>query len=95
MIGSRARHSLAQFLELRELVASIVLFSKYRVQHLSLSPGQLLYGLLNVVRVLDDRTLMLVLAEIVVAQGDLRSRVNPKYRFDERLHDLMSGPLSP
>lgn len=88
MIGSRARHSLAQFLELQEPVVSIVMFSKYGVQHLSLSSGQLLYGLMNIVRGLDDRTLMLVLAEVVATQGDLRSRVNPKYRFDERLHDL-------
>ena len=88
MIGSRARHSLAQFLELTEPDVSIVMFSKYGVQHLSLSPGYLLHGLLNIVRDLDDRTLMLVLAEIVATQGDLRSRVNPKYRFDERLHDL-------
>ena len=88
MIGSRARHSLAQFLELQEPVVSIVMFSKYGAQHLSLSPGQLLYGLLNIVRGLDDRALMLALAEIVATQGDLRSRVNPKYRFDERLHDL-------
>jgi hypothetical protein len=88
MIGSRARHSLAQFLELQEPVVSIVMFSKYGVQHLSLSPGQLLYGLLNIVRGLDDRALMLVLAEIIATQGDLRSRVTPKYRFDERLHDL-------
>ena len=88
MIGTRARHSLAQFLELQEPVVSIVLFSKYGIQHLSLSPGQLLYSLLNIVRGLDDRTLILVLAEIVATKGDLRSRVNPKYRFDERLHDL-------
>lgn len=88
MIGSRARHSLAQFLELQEPVVSIVMFSKYGVQHLSLASGQLLYGLVNIVRGLDERTLMLVLAEIVATQGDLRSRVNPKYRFDERLHDL-------
>jgi hypothetical protein len=31
---------------------------------------------------------MLVLAEIAATQRDLRTRVNPKYRFDERLHDL-------
>lgn len=88
MIGSRTRHSLAQFLELQEPVIPIVMFSKYGVQHLSVTRGQLLFGLLNIVRDLDDRTLMLVLAEIVATQGDLRSRVNPKYRFDERLHDL-------
>jgi hypothetical protein len=39
MIGSRARHSLAQFLELQESAVSIVMFSKYGVQHLSLSPA--------------------------------------------------------
>jgi hypothetical protein len=88
MIGSRARHSLAQFLELQEPVVSIVLFSKYGAQHLSLAHSQLLFGLLHLVRDLDDRTLMQVLAEIVATQGDLRARVNPKYRFDERLHDL-------
>lgn len=31
---------------------------------------------------------MHVLAEVIATPGDLRSRVNPKYRFDERMHDL-------
>ncbi len=31
---------------------------------------------------------MQVLAEVVATQGDLRARVNPKYRFDERIRDL-------
>jgi hypothetical protein len=88
MIGSRTRHSLAQFLELQEPAVSLVLLSKYGVQHLSLSPGQLLYGLLNTFRGLDDRVLLLVLSEIVATTGDLRARVTPKYRFTERMHDL-------
>lgn len=88
MIGQRTRHSLAQFLELQEPVVSIVLLGKYDVQHLSLSLGHLLQGLLNTLRALDDRTLMLLLKEVVATLGDLRARVNPKYRFDERLHDL-------
>ncbi|NQD36015.1 hypothetical protein HPT27_03200 [Permianibacter sp. IMCC34836] len=67
---------------------SIVLLGKYGVQHLSLLHGQLLHGLLNTLRGLDDRTLMLALTEVVATAGDLRARVNPKYRFDERLHDL-------
>ncbi|EFG36030.1 hypothetical protein BAZG_02331 [Brucella sp. NVSL 07-0026] len=58
------------------------------MQDLSLPHGQLLYGLLNTLRDLDARTLMLALAEVVATTGDLRARVNPKYRFDERLHDL-------
>jgi hypothetical protein len=57
--------------------------SKYGVQHLSLSPSQLLYGLLNTLRGLDQRSLMFVLAEVVAAKGDLRAGVNPKCRFDE------------
>lgn len=88
MIGTRARHSFAQFLELQESAVSIVLLGKYGVQHLSLSQGQLLHGLLNTLRSLDDRTLMYALAEVVATSGDLRARVNPKYRFDERMHDL-------
>lgn len=65
-----------------------MVLSKYGVQQLSFAKGQLLYELLEVVRTLDDLTLMHVLAEVVATQGDLRARVNPKYRFDERLHDL-------
>lgn len=88
MIGQRTRHSFAQFLELQEPMISIVLLGKYGVQHLSLPPGQLLFGLLDTLRGLDDRTIMLALSEVVATSGDLRARVNPKYRFDERLHDL-------
>lgn len=88
MIGQRTRYSFAQFLELQEPMISIVLLGKYGANHVSLSHGQLLYDLLSILRGLDDRTLMLVLAEVVATAGDLRSRVNPKYRFDERQHDL-------
>lgn len=88
MIGSRTRYSFAQFLELQEPMVSLVLLGKYGAQHLSLTQGQLLYGLLNTLRGLDDRTLMLTLSEVVATTGDLRARVNPKYRFDERMHDL-------
>ncbi|WP_333984877.1 hypothetical protein [Burkholderia orbicola] len=88
MIGQRTRYSFAQFLELQEPMISIVLLGKYGAQHVSLSHGQLLHGLLNILRDLDDRTLMLALAEVVATAGDLRARVNPKYRFDERQHDL-------
>ncbi len=65
-----------------------VILGKYGVQQLSLSRGQLLYDLLNTLRGLDDRTLMLALSEVVATTGDLRARVNPKYRFYERMHDL-------
>lgn len=66
----------------------VVLLAKYGVQHLSLTSGALLHGLLDRVRGLEERAIMLVLGEIFSTSGDLRARVNPKYRFDERLHDL-------
>lgn len=88
MIGLRTRYSFAQFLDLQDPMISIVLLSKYGAEHGLLPHGQLLCGLLNTLRGLDDRTLMLVLTEVIATAGDLRARVNPKYRFDERLHDL-------
>ena len=54
-------------------MVSLVLFSKDCVQHPSLSQSQLLYGLLNTLRGLDDHLLMLVLTEVVATQGDLRA----------------------
>ncbi len=88
MIGTRTRHSLAQFLELQEPMVSIVMLGKYGVEHLSLSPRHLLHGLLDVLRGLDDQTVMHVLSELVATTGDLRARVTPRHRFDERMHDL-------
>lgn len=88
MIGTRTLHSLAQFLGLQEPMVSIVMLGKYDVPHVSLSPRHLLYGLLDALRGLDGHTVMLVLSEIVATTGDLRARVSPKQRFDERMHDL-------
>ena len=88
MIGLRARHSLAQFLSIQESGVSIVLLAKYGAQHFSLPSGHLPIQLLSVVRELDDQALMSVLAEIVATNGDLRARVSPKHRFDERMQDL-------
>ncbi|MGR0116449.1 hypothetical protein [Ralstonia pseudosolanacearum] len=69
-------------------MVSLVLLEKYGAQHLSLSPGHLLHGLLSTLRGLDDHRLMLTLSEVIATSGDLRARVNPKYRFDERMRDL-------
>lgn len=88
MIGQRTRYSLAQFLELQEPMTSVVLFGKYGVHNVSLPPRQLLSGLVEVVRSIDDRIVMLVLAELIATSGTLRNKVNPKYRFEERQHDL-------
>ena len=75
MIGLRARHSFAQFLELQPPTVTGVLLSKYGVQHLSLPHDHLLSALLNILRSLDERTIMHVLAEVIATPGDLRARV--------------------
>ncbi|WP_126312616.1 hypothetical protein [Delftia acidovorans] len=88
MISQRTRYSLAQFLSLQEPAVSIVLFSKYGVQHPTLYPAQLLTSIMNVVRDQHDETLLMVLKEIISTPGDLRSKASPKHVFDERMHDL-------
>ncbi|MHB1247553.1 MAG: hypothetical protein ACYCZH_14000 [Sulfuriferula sp.] len=87
MIGSRSRYSLAQFLELQETSFVIVLLSKHSAR-ISVENGQLLMALVNNLRSQADETVLSVLDEITRTNGDLRARVNPKYRYDERLADL-------
>ncbi len=87
MIGHRTRYSLAQLLEQQDPPLVAVLFGKHGAR-VSLHHGQMLYDILNIVRGLGDRPVLDVLAEVVATAGDLRSRINPKYRFDERMHDL-------
>ena len=64
-----------------------MLLRKYGVD-IMLSHEQLLSDLSNTLCDLDDYTIMLALSEVVATEGDLRARVNPKYRFDERKQDL-------
>lgn len=86
MIGTRARHSLSQLLELQETSFVLVLLSKYNIS-VSISGGMLL-NILSSMRALEDRAILQAISEIEETAGDLRARVNPKYRFDERMHDL-------
>ena len=87
MISQRTIYSFAQFLELQDVAVSIVLISKHG-GHCSLTHGQLLLGLVNTLRNLEERMLMNILSETIATAGDLKSRVTPKYRFEERMGDL-------
>jgi hypothetical protein len=87
VIGHRTRYSLAQLLEQQETAIVVTLLSKHGAR-ISLNHGSQVYDLVNAVRGLGDREAMGVLAEVLATAGDLRFRVNPKYRFDERMHDL-------
>ncbi|NNA05916.1 hypothetical protein HBN65_03695 [Pseudomonas lundensis] len=88
MIGSRTIHSLAQFLELQPAPNTAVLFGKYGVEDLTLYPQHLMTGILDVLLTLSPSALMLVVAEAIATSGDLRARVSPKTRYDEREQDL-------
>ncbi|MDH5858923.1 hypothetical protein [Lampropedia aestuarii] len=88
MISQRTRYALAQFLAQQDVSISITLLAKYNVQHLSLSPDHLQMSLNNTIRDQSDKTLLLVLQEIVATTGNLRKNISPKLIFDERLHDL-------
>jgi hypothetical protein len=87
MIGSRTRHSLAQFLELHETDFVVVLVSKHGIR-ISVGNGSALFDLNNCLRSASDEHLLSLLEEIARTSGDLRFRVNPKYRHDERFSDL-------
>lgn len=87
MIGTRSRYSLAQFLELQEASFVIVLLNKHGARF-SVENGKLLAALVDNLRSQDDETVLSTLDEITRTGGDLRARVNPKYRYDERLADL-------
>jgi hypothetical protein len=87
MIGSRTRYSLAQFLELHETAFVVVLVSKRGIR-ISVEDGRLLAGLTGCFSSANDEKLLSLVEEIARTGGDLRARVNPKYRYDERFADL-------
>lgn len=88
MISHRTRYSLAQFLALQDTSVSIALFGKHDVYPQTLYSAQLLMSLINVVREQSDKSLLLILHEIIATPGSLRANVSPKHVFDERMHDL-------
>ncbi|HMN14361.1 MAG TPA: hypothetical protein PKD55_18750 [Bellilinea sp.] len=87
MIGSRTRYSLAQFLELHEPDFVVVLLGKHQM-HSSVEDGRLLTDVLRSLRSAADEKILSLLEEIARTSGDLRARINPKYRHDERFFDL-------
>ncbi|MEW6645856.1 MAG: hypothetical protein AB1450_01480 [Pseudomonadota bacterium] len=87
MIGTRARYSLAQFLELYEVGFVVVLLGKHGM-HASVENGRLLSDVLQSLRSATDAETLSLLDEIARTSGDLRTRVSPRYRYDERFSDL-------
>lgn len=87
MIGSRTRYSLAQFLSLHEPDFVVVLLGKHQLQS-AVGDGQFLTDVLRSIRNAADATVLSLIEELARTSGDLRSRINPKYRHDERFSDL-------
>jgi len=87
MIGKRTRYSLAQFLELYKPDFVVVLLGKHTL-HSSVGDNNLLIDVLRSIRNATDDQVLSLLAEVARTNGDLRARINPKYRFDERFSDL-------
>lgn len=87
MIGHRTRLSLCQFLELQDAALCEVILAKAGIA-CDLHQQLLLRCLQGAVDSADQHALQIVLDELVRTASDLRARVSPKYRFEERWADL-------
>lgn len=90
MLSARAKLSLCQYLALQETGVLSVLFEK----HGAATPnfgyfGNPIEALRPVMSEMPDEQLRSILDEIVRTQGDLRYRVSPRYRYEERWNDFV------
>lgn len=89
VLSNRTKLSLAQFLALQGSGDLKLLCEKHEI----LCQGKS-YDNFNATRIVvegaSEDALMSMLGEIVRTHGDVRYRVSPKYRFDERWSDLVS-----
>lgn len=93
MIGKRGIRSLAQFLELQNADVLRFLLDKHHLQTSELLDAiEYRSGVLNaLVTSLEsgsEAKIVSLLNEIARTRWDLRYRVSPKYRYDERIADL-------
>lgn len=93
MVGRRTLRSLAQFLELQDGELITLLLEKHGLHSRAVSDAvQRRSGLISaLVRSLDaggESEVSALLDEIAQTSGDLRNRVSPRYRYDERFADL-------
>jgi vacuolar-type H+-ATPase subunit E/Vma4 len=88
MLSSRARFSLYQYLALQDSDFLYTLFRKHGIlaDQVSVSTTRGLDSVLSKARREHIQTL---LTEIVKTRGDLRCRVSPRQRYDERWDDLV------
>lgn len=87
MIGLKARCSLAQFLELQEMDFLIALLNKHGICS-SVGNEGLPIKVTGCLYTASDEQLLPLVEEVAQTGGDLRFRVTPRYRYDERFSDL-------
>jgi len=87
MVGSRTIGSLAQYLALQEVDFFLVLLAKHGI-HANVERRKLLRSLVEYLESAMEQQVLALLDEIARTRGDLRTRVNPKYRYEERFQDL-------
>lgn len=87
MFSRRTRLSLGQYLELQEYAVVTVLLEKHGMpgEGLHMTHRQFLRGGMEGA---SEEQLRGLLDEIIRTSGDLRSRIAPRYRHDERWRDL-------
>jgi hypothetical protein len=95
MVGTRTLHSLAQFLELLDSELVAVLLQKHRLYGSEVDHALqytyrtgFLTALLASLRAGGESEISTLLDELVRTSSDLRNRVSPRYRFDQRFDDL-------
>jgi hypothetical protein len=89
MIGPRTSLSLVQYLELHDYAFVKILFEKHRFTHSEPPyPQFILDALKESVKAASQDQLHALLNEIVQTKNDLRTRLQPRYRHDERFDDL-------
>jgi hypothetical protein len=88
MVTRRTVLSLAQFLELQNKEFLVVLLEKHILSRSAWITHQVLHDLVEQLTEASEGEVQSLLDEIVRTSGDLRTRVSPRVRFDERFDDL-------
>lgn len=89
MYSQRTKISVGQFLELQSSQIVALLLQKhgingYEIVHRDVALGDLV----AVLNATSEENIRSLLGEVAGTQGDLRNRVSPRYRYDERFADL-------
>jgi hypothetical protein len=89
MLSSRTIYSLAQYLGLQSQDFAGTLLTKHGLNGWAVQiTTQVLSDTVTALQAGSEDQITGLLDEIARTPGDLRSRVNPKYRYDERFEDL-------